>query len=234
MGAVIIILVIVLFFLLVSLKGKNGMIDTTAQTQDSRHMQWKDTPHESVVKIKVVPTYSSNREKRNKRDKRHKRQHRIWTVLHFMEAYDKLMYSQNFYDLTSNTNEYNDAKAQMRKEHITQEDIEVAVRFCRMECFYGTCDHPLSPQEVSDIQNWQNIAIDEEALLNNVLLAYEKYWNSVLNAYKRTYARKNRLSYLVINLDELMTSPQIQKYPTIITKMSELQSRYADELNKEG
>lgn len=166
------------------------------------------------------------------RDRRRKRHTRIWSVLRFMVTYNDLMNSKNFYDIRNGRKAHEEAKGRMRKEHVEENDIETAIRFCRMENFYGTCQYSLNNSEIEQLYKWQNIQISEKELLNNVLESYQSYWNEVLNSYKRPSARKNRLNYLIEDLDEVLSLPYIQEYPDITEKIKALQYSYSVELTK--
>lgn len=177
--------------------------------------------------------YEDRRKQLYTRDRRRKRHIRIWSVLRFMVTYNDLMNSENFYDFKTGKKAYEEAKGRMRKERVKENDIETAIRFCRMENFYGTCQYPLNNSEIEQLYKWQNIQINEKELLNNVIESYQSYWNEVLNSYKRPSARKNRLNYLVENLNEVLSLPYIQEYPDITEKIKALQHSYFVELTKQ-
>lgn len=167
----------------------------------------------------------------NAKEQRNNTHQRVWIVLRYMVTYNNLMESSNFYDLKKNMEDYNKAKDMMTKGGIQNPDIETAIRFCRMENLNGTCQHYLSIQEISQIKQWQNIEINEEELLDNTLTSYKFYWAEVLNSYKRPSARKNRLVYLVDDLNKVIELPLVQKHQCIIYKIQELQEYYSKLIN---
>lgn len=175
-------------------------------------------------------SWDEERKRLYTRDRRRKRHTRIWSVLRFMVTYNDLMNSRNFYDFRNGKKAHEEAKGRMRKEHVEKNDIETAIRFCRMENFYGTCHYSLNKSEIEQLYEWQNIMISEEELLNNVLVSYQSYWNGVLNSYKRPSARKNRLNYLIEDLDEVLSLPYIQEYPNVAERIKALQHSYSMEL----
>ncbi len=190
----------------------------------------KKKKNKDCVKIIATVTPDRSRDRLAVREKRTKRHGRVWAVLRIMTTYDSLMGSRNFYDLKNNMAKYNEAFGVMGKWHVEASDIETAIRFCRMENFYGICQRPISVQEVGEIYEWRNILINEDNLIARVLLSYKQYWDGVLDSYKRPSARKNRLAYLVDDLEEVMTLPMLQRHPDAIGKIRELQEHYSQQL----
>ena len=187
----------------------------------------KKKKNKDGVKITATVTPVRSRDRLAAREKRMIRQRRVRSVLMLMTTYDSLMGSRNFYDLKNNMARYSEALGIMRKRHVEAGDIETAIRFCRMENFYGTCQRPISVQEAGEIYEWRNILINEDELIAKVLLSYRQYWDGVLDSYKRPSARKNRLAYLVDDLEEVMTLPMLQRHPDAIGKVRELQEHYS-------
>lgn len=184
------------------------------------------------VKLSVDICDSSNRHKRiDARDYRLKRHSRIRIVLSFMTTYNHLMESSNFYELKSNKINYERAKGWMRKDHIETLDIETAIRYCQMEHFYGICQRKLLDSDIELLYKWKEIIVDEDNLYAKVIQSYEVYWNKVLNAYKRQSAKKNRLNYLIDDLDEIMQLPDIQNRPDVLKKIKQLQNNFATEVD---
>ena len=182
------------------------------------------------LKLSVDIYKSSNRHRYNARDYRLKRHNRIRTVLSFITTYNHLMESSNFYELKNNKSNYEQAKVWMRKEHIEILDIETAIRYCQIEHFYGICKRRLLDSEIKLLYKWREITIDEDKLYTKVVQSYEVYWNKVLNEYKRPSAKKNRLNYLINDLEEIMQIPDIHNRPNILKKIKRLQNEYAAEV----
>lgn len=154
------------------------------------------------------------------------RHRRVWSVLRFMITYTDLMNSTDFYSYKKNRGLYEEAFVRMHKEHIKPSDIEIAIRFCRAEYYNGTCQHEITAEDIKRLNEWQDIQIDEELLLNNILTSYQTYWDNVIKSYKRPSARKNRLQYLVNNTDDILKLPSVQKYPAFTVKVKTLQNHY--------
>lgn len=169
---------------------------------------------------------------RHKREERRIRHERVWSVLRFMVTYNELLFeSGNFYQYSNNKEAYEEARLQMKENHIIGTDIDTAIRFCQIENINGECDHLLTSAEIDQLYRWHEIQINEEELLNEVIDSYQAYWNEVLDSYKRPSARKNRLTYLINNLNEVMELHYIQKYPVIKERIKLLQSTYSDALS---
>lgn len=170
------------------------------------------------------------RKKSQARERRMIRKRKIWAVLRYMVTYRYLMESSDFYSFKKNFSDHKFAKGTLRKLRPDDYSFDAAVRFCRMEYYYGTCDHQLTDDDVKFISNWQSNIIDTHDTLKNVLSAYKEHWDGVLASYVRPSARIKRLQYLVENLEEMMALPDIQEYPDIIQGIKELQKRYQSQL----
>ena len=213
MGIIIILLLLIIVFLLISKRNKNK----------------SEEPH---IQVRFNDENNAWRTKYKFKEQRQRRHTRTWTVLRFMATYDQLINSEDFHNFEKNKDSYEEAFGRMRKEHIGTTDIETAIRFCRLEHFYGICKHDLSSDEVNKIHQWRSITIEEEELLGNILKSYQTYWDNVLNSYKRTSARKNRLLYLIDDIENILRLSFIQKYPTLIIKAKELQNHYTLLINE--
>lgn len=167
-----------------------------------------------------------------KREERMKRHHSIWLILRYMVTYRQLIQTSNFYDFKKNIADHKYAQGELRKAHPDSYPFEAAIRFCRMEYYYGTCDHQITDNDVKLILNWQSNIIDTHETLKKVLSAYKEHWDGVLASYVRPSARIKRLQYLVENLEDLMNLPDIQEYPDILQDMRELQNQYQLQLNE--
>lgn len=189
--------------------------------------QHKSKKDRHIIQVQFnshTPTTSE----RKARDQRIKRHNRIRTVLRFMVTYNELLKSSDFHSLAKNQGLYEEAFGHMRKEEITSHDIETAIRFCHKENFYGLCKHELDTEETELLRHWRDITIDERALASTVLESYQAYWEDVLNSYKRPSARKNRLQYLIDDIDDILRLPIIQGHPDIIAKVQALQNHYIE------
>lgn len=100
-----------------------------------------------------------------------------------------------------------------------------------MEHFYGICQRKLLDSDIELLYKWKEIIVDEDNLYAKVIQSYEVYWNKVLNAYKRQSAKKNRLNYLIDDLDEIMQLPDIQNRPDVLKKIKQLQNNFATEVD---
>lgn len=166
-----------------------------------------------------------------KRDVRRRKKNKIWTILQFISSYSELMKCTNFYQFKNANAKFSQSIGRMKKEDIRMSDINIAIRFCQMEHYYGICEHELSPHETEQLFQWRNLVIDNNSLLKCVLLSYEEYWDGVLNSYVRLSAKKNRLKYLINDLEEIMALPEIQTYSDIIGNLKMLQEKYSSQLN---
>lgn len=188
-----------------------------------------EKPH---IQVQFNDENNAWRTKYKFKEQRQRRHTRIWTVLRFMVTYDQLINSEDFHNFEKNKDSYEEAFGCMRKEHIGTADIETAIRFCRLEHFYGICKYDLSSDKVNKIHQWRSITIEEEDLLGNILKSYQAYWDNILNSYKRPSARKNRLLYLIDDIEDILRLSFIQKYPTLIVKAKELQNHYTLLINE--
>lgn len=166
-----------------------------------------------------------------KRENRRIRHSRIWTVLNFMRAYTELVQCDDFYSFKNMTIRFNQAMGLMKKEHIQRSEIDVAIRFCRMEHHNGICQYNMCPSEIDRLHQWNNIIIDNHTILKETLCSYKQYWDSVLYSYIKLSAKKNRLKYLINDLDKIMTLPELQAYPDIINDLNSFQKDYSSQLN---
>ena len=119
---------------------------------------------------------------------------------------------------------------QMRKETIQSADIDTAIRFCRIEHHYGICQHKLTSAEIDQLRKWNNIIIDNHALLKDALCSYKQHWDSVLNSYIRISAKRKRLQYLIDDLEEIRTLHELQAFSDIIESIDSLQEEYTSQL----
>jgi len=166
------------------------------------------------------------------REKRMIRKRKIWAVLRYMVTYLYFMKSSDFYSFKKNLIDHNHAKGELRKLHPDNYSFDAAIRFCRIENYYGTCDHQLTDNDVKYILNWQSNSIDTRDTLKNVLASYKEHWDSVLSSYVRPSARIKRLQYLIEDLENIMDLPDIQDYPDILQGVKELQRQYKSQLNE--
>lgn len=178
----------------------------------------------------IEESYKQDELNYKRQRQRNLRHDRIKIVLRFMAANTELTDSKDFDSLQRNLMCYNNLRGQMRKSHIESIDIETAIRFCRMENFYGTCQHILNNQEIESLQQWRNININEEELLHIVMLSYKNDNENTLNSYVSNSARKNKLKSLINDLDKIMVRPLVKQYPTIIEEAKTLQSNYVEQL----
>lgn len=172
------------------------------------------------------------RKRREMREKRMVRKRKIWAVLRYMVTYNHLMESSNFYSFNNNLIDHNHAKGEIRKLKPDKYSFDTAIRFCRMENYYGTCDYQLNDEDVNYIINWQSNSIDVNDALKNVLNSYKNYWDGVLSSYVRQSARKKRLQYLIEDLENIMNLPYIQEHPDVLQGVKELQIQYQMQLNE--
>lgn len=186
--------------------------------------------------IKNSPQERANREKRQllmkKKDERMMRKHKIWLVLRYMISHRQLVQSSTFYDFKKYIADHKYAIGELRKSHPNKYSFDAAIRFCRMEYYYGTCDHQLTEADIEFILNWQSNIINTHDILKNVFVSYKEYWDGVLSSYIRPSARTKRLRYLIENLEEMMDLSDIQEYPDILQGMKELQNQYQVQLNE--
>ena len=54
----------------------------------------------------------------------------------------------------------------------------------------------------------------------------------LVSTYKRPSAKKNRLNYLINDLEEIMQIPDIHNRPNILKKIKRLQNEYAAEVDR--
>lgn len=176
--------------------------------------------------------YKSYHEQMRVRDKRHERKHTIWRVLRFMVTYKSLMAeTTNFYQFRDNYDAFKTAKGEMRKRHPDTNALNTAIRFCRMEYFYETCDHKITDNDIQSLYKWRELNINEEELLNNVLTSFEMYWKEVLASYVRPSARTNRINYLIQELANIKEMKEIQPYPIVLSRIDQIQQQYKDMLH---
>ena len=176
--------------------------------------------------------YKSHREQMKLRDKRRERKHTIWRVLRFMVTYKSLMAeTTNFYQFRDNYAAFKTAKGEMCKRHPDTNALNTAIRFCRMEYFYETCDHKLTDNDIQSLYKWRELNINEEELLNNVLTSFEMYWKEVLDSYVRPSARTNRINYLIQELANIREMKELQPYPIILSRIDQMQQQYNDILH---
>ena len=166
------------------------------------------------------------------REMRMIRKGKIWAVLRYMVTYQYLIESSDFYSFKKNLIDHNHAKGELRKLHPDNYSFDAAIRFCRMENYYGTCDHQLIDNDVKFILNWQSNSIDTHDTLKNVLASYKEHWDSVLSSYVRPSARIKRLQCLIEDLENIIDLPDIQDCPDILQGVKELQSQYQSQLNE--
>ena len=210
------------------------------QAKDSRHK--KDDRN---IKVSILTStdgetfheaktgdYKSHREQMKLRDKRRERRHTIWVVLQFMITYKKLMENTtNFYQFKDNYTAFKTAKGNMRKRHPDANALNTAIRFCRMEYFYETCERKLTDDDIQSLHKWGELNINEEELLSNVLTSFDMYWKGVLDSYVRPSARTNRINYLIQELANIREMKELQPYPTILSRIDQIQQQYYDILH---
>lgn len=174
----------------------------------------------------------NRRERGTIRENRMIRKRKIWTVLRYMTTYKYLIDSSDFFSFKKNLTDYNYAKGELRKLHPDNYSFDAAIRFCRMENYYGTCDYLLTDDDVNFILNWKSNSIDVHDTLKKVLASYKSYWDGVLSSYVRPSARIKRLQYLIEDLENIMNLPYIQEHLDVLQGVKELQSQYQSQLNE--
>lgn len=176
---------------------------------------------------------SKNRRERGTiRENRMIRKRKIWTVLRYITTYKYLINSSDFYSFKKNLTDYNYAKGDLRKLHPDNYYFDAAIRFCRMENYYGTCDYLLTDDDVNFILNWKSNSIDVHDTLKKVLASYKRYWDGVLSSYVRPSARIKRLQHLIEELENIMNLPYIQEHLDVLQGVKDLQSQYQSQLNE--
>lgn len=234
MMTIIIGFLVLIIILYLSSKGKrrkendgSGSVKTQifVSVNGSEYRELKSSPEESNARVRNKKSLERLEERRNRHDK-------IWLVLRYMEAYQQFVQSGNFYDYQKNMTDYKSVIEELGKSHIDKYSIEVAIRFCRKEYHFGSCNHQLTEDEVKLVINWQTNIMDDYKVLKNVLFKYKEYWDSVLISYVRPAARTKRLQYLIVDLDKIMGLPDIQKYPDILQDVKCLQLQYKSQLSK--
>lgn len=176
---------------------------------------------------------SKNRRERGTiRENRMIRKRKIWTVLRYITTYKYLINSSDFYSFKKNLTDYNYAKGDLRKLHPDNYSFDAAIRFCRMENYYGTCDYLLTDDDVNFILNWKSNSIDVHDTLKKVLASYKRYWDGVLSSYVRPSARIKRLQHLIEELENIMNLPYIQEHLDVLQGVKDLQSQYQSQLNE--
>lgn len=236
MIAVIILLSIIIIALLIkvqNLSSTKEQSDMSKKTKADILQDIRFTINGKELDLNATTEDHSERRKRiYARDKRSTRHRRVWSILRFMVTYQELMSAKNFYGIRDAIKSHKEAKGRMRKEHIEEYDIETAIRFCRMENHYDLCHHKLSQTDIDNLKNWRSFQINENELYVNVMSNYESYWRTTLNSYKRIYAKKDRLEYLIEDLEEIAGLPDIQEYTDVINRINLLKESYTKELNE--
>lgn len=236
MATLIILLSIIIIVLLIkvqNLSTPKDQSDITKEQKTDISQDIKFTINGKELDINTsTEKLSERRERTYARDKRLTRHRRVWSILRYMITYKELMQADNFYNIRNAIKSHKEAKGRMRKEHIEEYDIEIAIRFCRMENHYDLCHHILSQTDINNLKDWRNFQLNEKELYNNVMSNYESNWRTALNSYKRMHAKKDRLEYLIEDLDEIAGLPDIQEHPDVINRINVLKESYTKDLNE--
>lgn len=86
-----------------------------------------------------------------RREERRKRHNRVWSVLFLINSFHEIE-AQDVPTKKMIAN-LESAKRTVTENHPTQEDIETAIRFCKIENIRGKCSHILTQTEIVDIHN---------------------------------------------------------------------------------
>lgn len=166
----------------------------------------------------------THRERLKLRGKRRQRHNVVWCILRLIITYRDLVSSSNFHDFKNNKDAYLIAKNEYKEYSPDRGLIEVAIRLCQYKYKQGNCDHKLSDNEICAIYKLIDTPIDYEALLCQVTLSFETYWDDVLVSYAKPSARTKRIKYLIEETKRLIK--EYAQYPMLIERIKELQLRY--------
>lgn len=207
--------------------GKNQKIYSGKISIDERDIQKQILQSSAEEKLKR----KKRRDLLYSREARRKSKDQVWIILRYMVSYKNLLESSNFYNFKKNLEDYKVALDAMENMHPNDYSFNVAFRFCQMEHHIGLCTHTLTNEEIFFVRNWKDNNINIDELLHKVLESYKSYWNNVLHSYVRQSARTKRLQYIVDDLDNIMTMPDIKERPIIIDQIKKLQMEYQSQLN---
>lgn len=234
MIAVIILLISIIVVLCVFLNKRNNKSTNHEEIIGTKIMSLKNGG--DYKEFKSSPQERTDREKRqellNKRDERRIRKQKVWLILRYMITYRQLVQSSTFYDFKKYIADHKYAIGELRKAHPDDYSFNTAIKFCRMEYYYGTCDYQLTEEDIKFVLNWETNDIDTHEILKDVLNSYKEYWDEVLASYVRPSARIKRFQYLIDDLDKIMDLPDVQEYPNILQGVKELQNLYQLQLNE--
>lgn len=151
----------------------------------------------------------------------------VWAELRFIKSIENIIDSENFYDLDKSLGDFHDAKARLFEKHYrpTNEEIDIAIRFCTIGYTQERCSHQLTSSEMHDIHYWESYYI-HESTITNVATSFKDYWDNVLASYKSSSAKKKRIDYLVNHLNEMKEKESLQEFPNVKDHISQLISYY--------
>lgn len=164
----------------------------------------------------------------NLKEARQDRHAKLWTVIKFSVAYDRLVNCENFYEYKQSVADFNEARDKLANSSIQEDLFGTVFRFFRMKYYMEECDHNLSEEEQLLIINWKRIEIDYSKIVSNVATAYKTYWDSVLASYKRTSSRDNRIRYLIQKLEEFAEWPELKAIHGAVDEIHALRKHYAE------
>ena len=150
----------------------------------------------------------------------------LYEFVLFMKAYQELVDSEDFYNYERNYSDFKLQRGRLRKRRPSEYEISVAIRFCRMEYYYETCDRKIEPIEEKQMQDWQSIEIDVERLFERLLDNFVEYWDDVLESYVRKDARIKRIHYLIERIDYFKKLSGFRESEHIQQRLAETKEYY--------
>lgn len=122
----------------------------------SIYKDFRKQRNKTNIQISSQNTGSSLRIKKRherliKRETRRERHNRVWSVLFLINSFHEI--EERDIPTKRMITNLESAKKAVLENHPTQEDIETAIRFCKIENMREKCSHILTPTEIADIHN---------------------------------------------------------------------------------
>lgn len=136
----------------------------------------------------------------------------------------------SFYDLNNAIKDLDEIISRLDSEPICDMSIKLAIRYCRIQYMKGECTYCLSKEDEEKLlkRAWEYPNTEES--IRHIIPVFKDYWDGVLQSYKRSSARVNRLNYLVNLLDGVLEKPYVQQYDSAKAEVANLRDYYIKQL----
>lgn len=177
-----------------------------------------------------TPVIRTRKELREIKWERLQRRKLRWCILRHYILLDNISHTKNIYELKKHLKDWYDVKDifnHVEDFKINKHDFEVIRRFILREQYLGICDYEEMP--VITLENYESLILNPEKYLLTAYDNYESYCDSLINHYRRSSDKKERLEYIIETLTGDLSNTLIS-YGSVELRIRGLIHKYNKEL----